>query len=554
MSRYEEINPRWYWFFFLLIAFALIYFPLQLGDRELYWDEGTYAAMATEMNFQSPLTVAHGELIPNSFPLFPYLAAILHRFFGLPMEYALRLISVLSLFGLSLLCWEVGRRALDFQAALVASLVMFSSGIIIEKGIDGYPHMLALFFLFSGWLTWFTFGVARGSWNKAWIYSIFFCGLALYTIGWSALFYFFLPLLFMRRPMTVWPKLRKPGFVIAMLVLAAFILMWGIPRWSVGEDLPRPLQIDPRFTWVQLKDYLLHLAVYPFEITLRFLPWSIFAWAPLCVAFFPLDKNPIFSRFLRTIFISLAIIMWVSPWTESRDLIFLAPPLAVLTGINYWLVARRYGHLIHQMLHFFSYAAIAAGILIIAFYLIPHRWISEFYTFSRDISFNTNIWYFVMGLSQGGLCIVIGLYLRFCVYRNNRGRCWEHIILITIAFALMFWAIVAPYRAQERDKREYAREVRNAIKKSNHFSGNLMIYQGPRLDGMFGEGYYIGCRIRQIHDLDELPGDLPRAYLITDEVPVSANRNWTKLTDNNYRGRKIQVWMGDKIQKPQGHK
>jgi hypothetical protein len=351
MSERAEKVFKWYIAIVILAtAFFLIYSPFQFKDRELYWREADYAAMAGEIDFVLPLTLAHGKIIPQTYPLFPWLAGYMSRILGFDMAFSLRFISVASLAIIALLVWETGRRAAGPEAAMVGVATVISANVMIEKGLDGYPNMTALMFLFAAWLVWFTFGVVRSHWNKAWIYSSLLCGLSFYTIGWSAIVYFFFPLIFMRRPLTLWPKLKKPGFAVAVGIILFFILFWGIPRWSVGTDIP--FKNNP-LTRGLLDGYFKHIIEFPFDLVIRFLPWSIIAWPPFCVAFFPLDKNPIFSRFMRIIFISLFFLLWFSPVAGTRDMIILLPPLSILIGMNYWLLARRYALFYIRFLKFF---------------------------------------------------------------------------------------------------------------------------------------------------------------------------------------------------------
>ena len=231
MPAYVEVLPKkWFIIFCLAVAFLLVYSPFQLNSWQLRRREDRYAAIAHEMDLKHPNTVVHGEPITFCYPLFPWLAALVHKT-GLGFEYSLRLISVLSLACLTILVWEAGRRALDTQTALVAAAMMFTTSIVLEKALDGYPHMTALLFVCAAWVSWFTFGVARGQWNKAWMISFFFCGFGFLTLGWTAVLFFIFPLVFMRRPMTVWPKLKKPGFIFGVLILLTFVLLWGVPRW-----------------------------------------------------------------------------------------------------------------------------------------------------------------------------------------------------------------------------------------------------------------------------------------------------------------------------------
>ena len=77
-----------------------------------------------------------------------------------------------------------------------------------------------------------------------------------------------------------------------------------IPRYDSVN--PMSLSTDD-FSAFFTSHYLKDILVYPFQLAFRFLPWTFLAWPAFCVAYYPLDKNPIFSRFLRTIFLSLFV-------------------------------------------------------------------------------------------------------------------------------------------------------------------------------------------------------------------------------------------------------
>lgn len=544
MSERKEREPGFFYSsLFLILCFVLIYSPFHFGGRELYWREGDYAAMAQEMDLLFPSTVAHGEIFLQSFPLYPWCAAFFNRFLGVDMAFSLRLISVLSLAAITFLVWLAGKRSTGRQAAVVAAAAMISSNLVIEKTLDGYPDFTGLLFIFCAWLLWFTYGVARSNWNKAWIFSAFFCGLGFYTIGWSALFYFFFPLIFMRRPMTVWSKLRRPGFFVGVGVIIFFILVWGVPRWSLGQDIPfRSLPDRSEF-----EGYFSRLYEFPLDVLVRFLPWTIIAWCPFCVAFYPLDKNPIFSRFLRTIFISLFVFLWLSPLAKVRDMIILAPPLSLMIGINYWLLARRYGHKYHQMLKIFSFAAIIAGATLACFYLVPTEWWQDFVSLSRGISYRDEWTFRLLGFIYAAALVMIGIFLIFAV--RLKVKLWEHILIIVLAFMLFFWGAMYPYKAQEHSKRDFGIALRNAI--GDDFSPEMTIYKAKRTGGLYGECFYLGCNIRKIHSFEELPGDDKRVYLISTEVPIFPDRLWTNLLPEHmkYKDKKIYLWRGEKLEK-----
>ena len=128
MPRYEEKSSVWIVAVLTLIAaFLIIYSPWQLGDRELYWQEGYFASQAMEMDYYMPMTFAHGMVIQDSFPFFPWIAAIIHNECGLSMEMTLRFISIAALAVIAVLVWFAAGSAGGTQAAAVAAAMMISS-------------------------------------------------------------------------------------------------------------------------------------------------------------------------------------------------------------------------------------------------------------------------------------------------------------------------------------------------------------------------------------------------------------------------------------------
>ncbi len=546
---YEESTPRWYTAaFFLLVTFMLCYPFWQIGGRELYWSESSYAAMAMEINYLSPSGQAHGEIIPQAFPMLPWLAALLHNEFGLSMETALRLPSVAALALLAFLVWMTGRHAAGIGAAAVASAVLITSNIVLEKAVDGYPDMLGVLFLFAGWMFWFRIGVVRGDWNLAWPVSLFCCGLAFYTIGWAGIIFFFIPLIFLRRPLTLWPKLQRPGFYIGLGIVLFFICLWALPRITAGH---MPFRSFPLRTG-HVGGYLEHLFYFPFDVAARFMPWTVFMWAPFCVALQPLDKNPIFSRYLRTIVISLFMLLWFSPFTEPRDIVLLAPPLAILTGCYYPLVVRRYGHFFLKLLRYLSYAAIPCGLFLIAFYLAPTGWWQNLASLERGTGFHDNPHNITAGLTYGIIIVAAGIALIFTPKYTL--PIWSITTLLIGVIVLIFWAIPHPYKAQERQKRDMAEEIREAILRYGEMP--QCIFKGPQDIGLYGECFYLGGKVKRITSLNELPGDEEVVFLLSSEPPMDPTRarSWVNILADSrrFRSEKLFLWRGTRADKKSG--
>ena len=323
---------------FILVVFALSYSFWDLGMRELFRNESEYAVAAQEMNSFPPLITLHGQMQTGIFPLFPALAKGLSAC-GLPMEFSLRFISVVSLLALVMIVWLACYRTGGIQASAAGAAVMLSTLLAAEKAVEGYPHMLTALILYSGWLLWFELALGRGNWNLAWIAAGLFGGLAYCNAGVTGLIYFAIPLLIQQRPLNVWTKLRYPGVPVCLGILALFILLQWLPQWEAKMAMAAPVQQEgPAFS-----GYFKQLIGFLPDIFFRFLPWSLMLWAPFCSALIPLDPNPLFGKFHRILFLTLGVMLWLNPETRSRDLLYLTPLLAVLIGEFYWIVVRRYG-------------------------------------------------------------------------------------------------------------------------------------------------------------------------------------------------------------------
>lgn len=538
MGLYKENKINTFILILLLVTvFLAIFCPWRLGERELYWDEDYYAVQTLELDNFPATTFAHGEFTYNSSPLFPLIVAKLKSELSLPVEFILRLVSVLALAALACLVWIAAKNAGGVQAAAVATAVMISSNIVIEKAIDGYPDTLTLLFLMSGWLVWFSLGVGRGRWNLAWILGFFFCGLAFYTQGFIAVLYFVLPLIFMRRPMTIWHKLKKPGFPVGLFILLLFVLLWWLPHLIfVGDVEIRPLVFEGEEIW----DYLQHLALFPIDMVIRFMPWSILAWVPFCVAFMPLDKTPIFSRFLRTLFFGIFFTLWLMPNFESRSMLILIPPVAILIGTNYGLFIRRYGRYFPKFYSCLGWLSILCAGVIMGLYFGPEEWIVSIVSFSRGIAFRDLVSNQINAYIAAGLMVLIG----FVLMLRRKVQIWIVIMFLGCVPGLFLWSVIVPYKAQAYGKQQLGKQLREILQKEK-IPANEIIYKIDIKD-LYGECYYMGYQVKKIYTLKELPKDKEKVYLISTEYPQEPGREWTNLLSEKrqYRGRPIGLRRG----------
>ena len=541
--KYEEKYPRTIISIIaLIIVFLIFYSPWHLGLRELLGTEGKYAAMALDINLLNPSTVAQGETLSYYYPLYPWIVAIAYKL-GFGLEIGLRGVSILALGITGIVVFETSRRVSGIQAAIIAASVMVANIYVFEKANDGNPFTLGVLLLLLAWLTWYVFGAVRGDWNTSWIVSLFFCGLAFYTIGWIAVFYFFVPLIFMRRPLTLWNKIQIKGFYIGICILGAFVLLWFIPRMTDIID-------NPFNSFNILQDispnYFHTFLLFPLAVAGGFMPWTIITWPAFCVAYFPLDKKPIFSRFLRTIFLSLFAVLWLNPFTEARDSIILIPPIAILAGINYWLLVRRNGHGLHKLLHIITIVLLIMITVIFCLYWIPVSWWQSFSllkwihsSFLRNgINFFKSM--FLWGVIQSGLGVLVGLFL--LIMYKRKLPVWSHALGVCLIFTLGFWSLTYPYTALLGDGRKTASTFINSL--GENYSHNMTIYKGNQIANIYALGCYLGCNIKKLNSLNELPSDKKTVYLLSLSSPIYPKRQWDNISTVDYRNRSLSLWKG----------
>jgi uncharacterized membrane protein len=195
-------------------------------------------------------------------------------------------------------------------------------------------------------------------------------------------------------------------------------------------------------------------------------------------------------------------------------------------------------------LRVFSIAAIICGIIILGFYLLPDVWWNGLVSLNRGVAFRETTKYFTIGMINGVLCFVIGLWLFFRF--PNKIRVWEHILLIMIAAVLCFWALLHPYKSQEDAKSKLGAEFRRVLNE-DAAGEDVIVYKTGIVD-LFGECYYMGGRVRRILSISELPENSPVVYLISLSFPESPERRWTNLlpASMTYKGKKIYLWKGVK--------
>ena len=553
VARYrEKILPPVPTLFFLAFAFLIAFAPWTFGDRDLSWREGYIIVQSMDIVFTPlPLVMAHGEAVPNAYPLFPILAKIT-AMAGCPVELTTRILSLIGAFGLAIVAFAVtAATRKNLSAGACAAAMVITSLLMIDRVPDGFSTTLFTLVIFSGHLLWYYFAAVRGDWAKAWLAGFTACAVGFYMEGGISLIFFLLPLIFMRRPLGIFRRLRNRGVVFGLALLIVAAMLWYLPYHFEGVRIALAI---PRFDLLGAGEYLWHLASFPWDLALRLFPWFLLSWTPYCVAFQTLDDTPMFSRFLRTLFMANFFFFWIMPLDEVRSWIILIPPLAVMTGLNYELAVRRYGNFFRKLGNIFAAVLLpGAGVLLLAFFLLPSDMFAETMLFlERPLDFSNSFGRTVLGAVSGAMLILLALRLW---QMREKPPVWCYYVMIALAPLLVYYNIVQPYQNQERPRYERGEILRTALQQDD--AKEIQLIYKYNIHDLFAESVYMNKAVCKINNLAMLPqAEVSTVYLLAPTFPDCAERNWRSLLPQplSIRGHKFNLWRGDwkgNIRKPE---
>ena len=516
-----------------LILLAFLFAPLFLEMQELISVEGFYLAAVREMDHNLPLMKVQGDVCYGGFPLYPLLVRSLVNL-GMPMIIALRLIPCLCLFAVAAIVFLTAWKAKDLTAGIVGASAVMLNFLSIEKFSDGTPVLLGALSIFSAWMVWYVLGFWRGKWKQAWIASFAIAGITFYTMGFTGLIMIIFPMVFHRRPLTVWAKPRGQAFFIGLAILIVVILFWGLPRWTL---LNEPAWERTMISFPSAKEYFIHLLTFPFDAAIRFMPWTLFVWAPFCPAIVPLDENPMLSRYLRTLFLGIFVFLWLSPLTQSRDIFYMIPPLAALVALNYWIVVRRYGW---RLLKFFNICAVllmlfcaaAFMYLIISRDTLPTIVTDMFQDMTKSPYWKVSL----AGTFLGGIAALTAIFMSL-----SGARVWLTILVLSGAMILPYRTLILPYQNLERIKENTGYAFRRAISEKEVPD---VVYRMYNIPSYYSEMHYFGIKLKTIGSAGELPVNKPVVYVFSQVVPSAPERIWERVSYAFYRNKKIELWRG----------
>jgi len=566
MYRETAVTP-WTGALLIAAAFLFIFGVWVIFPRELHRQECLYAAEAAEYTFPRLEVRAHETPIRNSYPLYPALAAMLDRA-GVPMENALRLITVFFIAAGSVLVFFSAAMGSGARAGLVGGAMYCSTFLMLDKGVDGAPETMSAFFLLSAQMCLFYFGLRRGRWNAAWPGTALLLAAGYLTGGTPVLVLFIVPLLFFRRLVSGKTKYRNWGFaaaaaLLALICLGKVAIQWNLERTTTGGTL--------FFTGFSDPDYVGDFLLYWIMLPIRLLPWSFIAWIPFCVALQRLDDKPLFSKYLRVLVMVTAVLLWLIPGMEPRDLLYLPGALSILCGVYYELGMRRYGERLRKLAPAAEYAAPIIILLLVAGRFAPERLLEKFMSLGNSLNFRYQPETGVAILAGAIGILAIGAALR--VFRKEL-PVWIMFLGVSVMVGIFSGVMLLPYRAQDLQRGKMGRSIRDTLESTVRDSIKKEGTAGRRLDkdglkakvekelsrvvlyksgigDFYGELFYAGVRVIRLRSVDELPDKKGpgEVYLISDGFPQNPKWSWTNLLGKTYQKQRVMLWRGRRNQR-----
>jgi len=414
-------------------------------------------------------------------------------------------------------------------AGFVAASMVLTSVAFLREGVVAGEDTLFALFLGAAWLAWFWFGRERQTWWLAWLISLVAVLLATFTSGIHAVVCFYLPLLFVRRPLRRWQRFFSVGHLVAIALASAVIIYWhqSVPNQTLLPWSTLVLRAVPEDTG----SYVAHLMSFPFKSVVLILPWVFLCWPGFCLAYRPLEKNPVFCHYLRTILVSLFVASWVLPRNSPRVLIPLICPLAILTGLHYEILVRRYYLDLQRLIRVVTHATLAlAGLGILAGVL--HL------TGVIDLSG----WNAATTPRVLALLLITATVSDWVRRHSARYPVWAMLLLSFSMLCLFERAVYPPWQAWLGSNRRLQANVLRA-----EVPDGVTIYKTVnRL--VVGVCFYLRHPVRQVSDLDlELPDDEATVYVLGGEKPpILPTRSWracSKRVELRLHSSPFAVWL-----------
>ena len=271
-------NTLHFCLFFVACAFIML---VNLSGWDLtYPDETRYAQIAREMIETGQYIIPHlnAEIYPDKPPLLFWLIALASKPFGDVTTFAARLPSALATLGGILLVYLFARKLYGPQAALLASLILFTSRKFFNVGLSVHFDPLLTFWITLALLLFYCGYEKQNGARKYFLLSYVSIGCALLTKGPAG---FAIPLitivlfLILKRDLS---KIKKLELGKGSLIILGMLALWLVPACILGgAEYTQNVLFKQTFgrmvkSFAHKEPFYYYLLKFPSD----FLPWSVF--------------------------------------------------------------------------------------------------------------------------------------------------------------------------------------------------------------------------------------------------------------------------------------
>ncbi|MFW6414543.1 MAG: hypothetical protein ACOCZS_04495 [Verrucomicrobiota bacterium] len=454
------------------------------------------------------------DLNLQHYPLNIYLSSVIIPGAEQFPHLALRLLPLLLVAALAVGCGVLAGRLFNRSSLPVAAAVVLAMPLMVYAGVNTPGHILFATLIGGAWFVVFYYGFTGNNWLHAWLIALLLVFVAAFEKGLLAYVYFYLPLLFLRRPIRAWHYLLKPMHLLMLFTTLALFALWFAEMAPEGFSL---LEAGGKNLQGFMNDnnYLLRLIVFPIVSVLVLMPWPLFSWAAYCAAFKPLEKQPEVMHYVRTIVISIFILTWLMPPFAIAELVVIIPPFAVMTAAHYEILMRRYrrSYLLYAKIMFLFVTAVAFILYLVYFF---------------DVY---NIVAILPGWDISTLTIVIppvlmlGGYL--LIIRANKLAVWLQFTFAIAIFLFCYLSIsgvLSSYRATFFKER--SRQLVEQVPDDTVVYLLLTSVDPEYL-------YYLDRPLKRVENADAVPDDIDEVYALGRErPPIAETIDWQSISES----------------------
>ncbi len=495
-----------------MAIFILLYIPF-LGSPALSTIEAVGAVMAERLpTLTNPAVPAWTEQSNNVYPLYALLVRLCALVTGGINEYSTRLPAVLGILGMASLSAFLARREMGRNAALVAFTVCTTMLLCLTAGRQGDGQTVVAFLLSAAWFSWYIYGRQQRRWTAAWIFSLLLVLAAAFQAGLQVFLFFYLPLLFLRRPLRVWKRMITPVHLILLtLALGIFTLWYMIPG---SAALVPQRQAVP---WVALpayRSYFQQIFMFPVRCLILSMPWPLLGWPVYCAAFRPLGANPTLGSFLRTLILPLFLLAWFLPGITAEALLPLVCPLAVLTALHYDILIRRHYRRLEQVCRAAYWTALTGAVLGLGMWALHSTRILVILNLPPEILPGST-----------ALLLVVLILSSILITTGTTHHVWLQVCLAVFLWHSVALAVTVPFVVVQRNYARRAGEILAAPVPQSQKVYKLLDL--PMLTEMF----YLKRDFSEIRDPEELPEHAPVYVVAGPRPPILETRTWKEISN-----------------------